>query len=39
MIKRRNGKYFLTPFGAVIYGLQREFVKAVEEHFKWKTRS
>ena len=32
MIKRKSGKYLLTPFGAVIYGVQLEFVKAVNEH-------
>ena len=36
MIKRKSGKYLLTPFGAVIYGVQLEFVKAVNDHFKSK---
>ena len=33
MIKRKNGKYLLTPFGKVIYMVQLEFVKAIDEHF------
>ena len=36
MIRRESGKYLLTPFGAVIYGVQLEFVKAVHEHIKSK---
>ena len=36
MIKRNNGKYLLTPFGKVIYMVQLEFVKAIDEHFKSK---
>ncbi len=36
MIKRKSGKYLLTPFGAVIYGVQLEFGKAVNEHLKSK---
>ena len=28
LIRRKGGKYFVTPFGAVIYGLQLELVKA-----------
>jgi predicted transcriptional regulator len=36
MIKRKGGKYLLTPFGAVIYGVQLEFVKVVNDHFKSK---
>jgi len=34
IIKRKSGKYLLTPFGQVIYGVQLELVKAVDEHFK-----
>ena len=36
MIKRKSRKYLLTPFGQVIYGVQLELVKAVDEHFKSK---
>jgi predicted transcriptional regulator len=36
MIKRKRGKYLLTPFGKVIYGAHLEFVKAIDEHFKSK---
>ena len=36
MIKRKRGKYLLTPFGEVIYGAYLEFVKAIDEHFKSK---
>ena len=37
MIKRKNGIYLLTPFGKVIYMVQLEFVKAIDEHFESKT--
>ena len=37
MIKRKSGKYLLTPFGAVIYGVRLELVKAIDEHFKSKS--
>ena len=37
MIRRKSGKYILTPFGAVIYGVQLELVKAVHEHIRSKT--
>ena len=33
MIKRKDGKYLLTPFGKVIYMVQLEFVKAIDERF------
>lgn len=36
MIRRESGKYLLTPFGAVIYGVQLELVKAVHEHTQSK---
>lgn len=39
MIKRKNGKYLLTPFGKVIYMVQLEFVKAIDEHFGSKIRN
>ena len=32
MIKRKNGKYLLTPFGKVIYMVQLEFVNAIDDH-------
>ncbi len=34
MIRRKSGKYIVTPFGAVIYGLQLELVEAVHEHIQ-----
>jgi hypothetical protein len=39
MIQRKSGKYLLTPFGAVIYGVHLEFVKAIDEHFKSKSHN
>jgi len=36
MIKRKKGKYSLTPFGKVIYFIQLEFVSVIDEHFEMK---
>ena len=36
LIKRKGGKYVLTPFGDVIYSVQLGFADAVEEHLKSK---
>ena len=34
LIKRKSGRYLLTPFGRVIYGVQLGFGEAVENHLK-----
>jgi hypothetical protein len=39
MIKRENGKYLLTTFGKVVYMVQLEFVKAIDEHFESKSHN
>jgi hypothetical protein len=39
LIRRKGGKYFVTPFGAVIYGLQLELVKAIHEHIGSKSQN
>jgi hypothetical protein len=36
LIKRREGKYVLTPFGGVIYLVQLGIAEAVDEHWKSK---
>ncbi len=36
LIKRKEGKYVLTPFGEVIYSVQLGFAEAVDEHLKSK---
>ena len=38
LIKRKGGKYVLTPFGEVIYLVQLGFSKAVDEHLKSKVQ-
>lgn len=39
LVKRVNGRYSLTPFGIVIYGLQLEFRREVDSHLKTKVES
>jgi hypothetical protein len=34
LIKRKSGRYLLTPFGRVIYGVQLGFGDAVDNHLK-----
>jgi hypothetical protein len=34
LIKRKSGRYLLTPFGSVIYGVQLAFGDAVANHLK-----
>ena len=34
LIKRKSGKYILTPFGRVIYGIQLGLVDAIDYHLK-----
>jgi hypothetical protein len=34
LIKRKSGRYLLTPFGIVIYGVQLGFGHAVDDHLK-----
>jgi predicted transcriptional regulator len=36
LIKRKEGRYVLTPFGEVIYSVQLGFAEAVDEHLKSK---
>jgi hypothetical protein len=36
MVKRKNGKHFLTAFGKVIYDAQVTVKKAVESYWKLK---
>ena len=36
LIKRKSGRYLLTPFGKVIYGVQLGFGDAVDNHLKTK---
>ena len=36
LIKRKSGKYLLTPFGRVIYGVQLGFGEALDNHLKSK---
>ena len=36
LIKRKEGRYVLTPFGGVIYLVQLGFAEAVDEHLKSK---
>jgi predicted transcriptional regulator len=36
LIKRKSGRYLLTPFGKVIYGVQLALGKAVDDHLKTK---
>ena len=36
IIKRKSGKYLLTPSGQAIFSIQLEFVEAVDKHFKSK---
>jgi hypothetical protein len=35
LIRRRNGRYLLTPFGEVIYHVQLDLGKVVDSHFKF----
>jgi hypothetical protein len=39
LIKRKSGKYLLTPFGRVIFGVQLGFGEAVDNHLKTKIQS
>ncbi len=36
LIKRQNGKYFLTSFGKIIYDFQEKIQKAVQNYWKLK---
>jgi hypothetical protein len=36
LIKRKSGRYLLTPFGRVIYGVQLGFSDAVDNNLKIK---
>jgi len=36
MVKRKNGKHFLTAFGKIIYDAQITVKKAVESYWKLK---
>jgi hypothetical protein len=36
LIKRKSGRYLLTPFGRVIYGVQLGFSDAVDNNLKTK---
>jgi len=36
LIKRQNGKYFLTSFGKIIYDFQEKIQKAVHDYWKLK---
>ena len=36
IVKRKNGKHFLTAFGKVVYEAQKIFTKAVENNWKLK---
>lgn len=36
LIKRKSGRYLLTPFGRVIYGVQLELGEALDNHLKSK---
>ncbi len=36
LIERKSGRYLLTPFGRVIYGVQLGFGEALENHLKTK---
>ena len=37
LIRRRNGKYFLTSFGRIVYGAQELIGKAIQYSSKLKT--
>jgi hypothetical protein len=39
LIKRKSGRYLLTPFGRVIYGVQLAFGDAVANHLKTEIQS
>ena len=39
LIKRKGGRYLLTTFGKVIYGLELEFGDAVDDHLKTKIQT
>jgi predicted transcriptional regulator len=39
LIKRKGGRYLLTPFGRVIFGVQLGFGDAVDNHLKTKIQS
>ena len=34
LIRRRKGRYFLTPFGEVVYHVQFDLGQVVDQHFK-----
>ena len=36
LVKRKSGRYLLTPFGRVIYGVQLGLGDAVDNHLKTK---
>jgi len=36
LIKGRDGKYSLTPFGKIVYNVQRSISKAVDNRWKFK---
>jgi hypothetical protein len=38
VIKRKSGRYLLTPFGRVIYGVQLGFSDAVDNNLKTKIK-
>jgi hypothetical protein len=35
LIRRRNGRYLLTPFGDVIYDVQLDLSKVIDRHFEF----
>jgi DNA-binding IclR family transcriptional regulator len=35
LIRRRKGRYFLTPFGEVVYHVQFDLGQVVDQHFKF----
>ncbi len=39
LIKRKNGKYALTSFGNVIYGVQLSLETAVNNHLKFRSKT